>query len=79
MTLIKYEQMMNLRILICIWGIICTTFSSFAQIEGWSSDNGDGTFTNPILWGDWPDSGKSDSEIEGFSQLGNGWLCFGTL
>ena len=39
MTLIKYEQMMNLRILICIWGIICTTFSSFAQIEGWSSDN----------------------------------------
>ena len=55
MTLIKYEQMMNLRILICIWGIICTTFSSFAQIEGWSSDNGDGTFTNPILWGDWPD------------------------
>ncbi len=21
----------------------------------WSPDNGDGTFTNPILWGDWPD------------------------
>ena len=49
MTLIKYEQMMNLRILICIWGIICTTFSSFAQIEGWSSDNGDGTFTKVCI------------------------------
>lgn len=23
--------------------------------EAWSPDNGDGTFTNPILWGDWPD------------------------
>ncbi len=21
----------------------------------WKADNGDGTFTNPILWGDWPD------------------------
>lgn len=21
----------------------------------WNPDNGDGTFTNPILWGDWPD------------------------
>ncbi len=23
--------------------------------DGRSADNGDGTFTNPILWGDWPD------------------------
>ncbi len=23
--------------------------------EVWTPDNGDGTFTNPILWGDWPD------------------------
>lgn len=21
----------------------------------WNADNGDGTYTNPILWGDWPD------------------------
>ena len=21
----------------------------------WTPDNGDGTFTNPIMWGDWPD------------------------
>ncbi|MGN1213958.1 MAG: family 43 glycosylhydrolase, partial [Bacteroidaceae bacterium] len=21
----------------------------------WTADNGDGTFTNPLLWGDWPD------------------------
>ncbi len=24
--------------------------------SGWTPDNGDGTFTNPILWGDWPDA-----------------------
>ncbi len=23
--------------------------------NGWTPDNGDGTFTNPLLWGDWPD------------------------
>lgn len=21
----------------------------------WTPDNGDGTFTNPLMWGDWPD------------------------
>lgn len=25
------------------------------QNQVWSPDNGDGTFTNPIMWGDWPD------------------------
>ena len=55
MTLIKYGQMMNLRILVCIWGSICISFPSFAQTEGWCPENGDGTFTNPIMWGDWPD------------------------
>lgn len=28
-------------------------FSNAQQV--WTSDNGDGTFTNPIMWGDWPD------------------------
>lgn len=26
-----------------------------AQAPGWTPDNGDGTFTNPLMWGDWPD------------------------
>ncbi|WP_455593536.1 glycoside hydrolase family 43 protein [Bacteroides sp.] len=26
-----------------------------AQEPVWNPDNGNGTFTNPILWGDWPD------------------------
>ena len=26
-----------------------------AQNPVWNSDNGNGTFTNPIMWGDWPD------------------------
>jgi len=29
-------------------------FISNAQ-QVWSPDNGDGTFTNPLMWGDWPD------------------------
>lgn len=32
----------------------CCWTGSVAQ-NVWSPDNGDGTFTNPILWGDWPD------------------------
>lgn len=23
--------------------------------QGWTPDNGNGTFTNPMMWGDWPD------------------------
>lgn len=26
-----------------------------APLNAWHADNGDGTFTNPLLWGDWPD------------------------
>ena len=25
------------------------------SVTTWTPNNGDGTFTNPILWGDWPD------------------------
>ncbi len=34
-----------------------TLFSghAYAQTPVWNSDNGNGTFTNPIMWGDWPD------------------------
>lgn len=27
----------------------------YPQEQGWTSDNQNGTFTNPIMWGDWPD------------------------
>ena len=27
----------------------------FAQTTVWNPDNQNGTFTNPIMWGDWPD------------------------
>ena len=30
-------------------------FTAAGAQEAWSPDNGDGTFTNPIMWGDWPD------------------------
>lgn len=29
--------------------------NAVAQSTVWSPDNGNGTFTNPIMWGDWPD------------------------
>lgn len=36
------------------------TTGSFAQVKNqrtqvWTPDNGNGTFTNPLMWGDWPD------------------------
>lgn len=31
------------------------TFSMSAQTTAWTPDNGDGTFTNPMMWGDWAD------------------------
>lgn len=37
-----------------IFVTLCLFISSFSLIAR-TSDNGDGTFTNPILWGDWPD------------------------
>lgn len=32
----------------------CPLFLAEAQ-QVWTPDNGDGTFTNPLMWGDWPD------------------------
>ncbi len=37
-----------------VTGIFLAQHSS-AQMTVWSPDNQNGTFTNPILWGDWPD------------------------
>lgn len=34
--------------------LLCNTLPTFSQ-QVWTPDNGDGTFTNPIMWGDWPD------------------------
>ena len=36
--------------LVCSAGMHCT----FAQTTVWNPDNQNGTFTNPIMWGDWP-------------------------
>ena len=34
--------------------LTCPFFFAEAQ-QVWTPDNGDGTFTNPLMWGDWPD------------------------
>ena len=45
---------MNKKIFLagCFFGM--SALSVEAQ-QVWTPDNGDGTFTNPIMWGDWPD------------------------
>lgn len=45
---------MNLKHFFCIILSITTYYSVEAQ-QVWTPDNGNGTFTNPIMWGDWPD------------------------
>lgn len=34
---------------------LCISSHFYAQNQSWCADNGNGTFTNPLLWGDWPD------------------------
>lgn len=45
---------MKLKHIIAAGLYICNTAFGFSQ-QVWTPDNGDGTFTNPIMWGDWPD------------------------
>ncbi|MGL5682494.1 MAG: glycoside hydrolase family 43 protein [Marinifilaceae bacterium] len=40
-----------LLLMVCV----CWHALSFAQKNVWNPDNGNGTFTNPLMWGDWPD------------------------
>lgn len=44
----KLHNLFNI-VLLC-----CASFLVEAQ-QVWTPDNGDGTFTNPLMWGDWPD------------------------
>lgn len=50
---------MNMKILktLCLFAGLATAAPAMAQNQQqvWSPDNGDGTFTNPLMWGDWPD------------------------
>ena len=48
-----YKTMKIKKILVAM-----ALFSPFSFAEAqqvWTPDNGDGTFTNPLMWGDWPD------------------------
>ena len=38
-------------LLVCLG--LCNAFAQKNNV--WNPDNGNGTFTNPIFWGDWPD------------------------
>jgi hypothetical protein len=35
--------------------IFCMNLLALNAQQVWTPDNGDGTFTNPLMWGDWPD------------------------
>ena len=45
------------RLIITVILLNCLgVYNVFAQKDNvWNPDNGNGTFTNPIFWGDWPD------------------------
>ncbi|WPX41032.1 glycoside hydrolase 43 family protein [Akkermansia sp. N21116] len=38
---------------LCTISLLCLLFP--APLYAWTPDNGNGTFTNPLMWGDWPD------------------------
>ena len=48
----KHRMTLKPIIISALYSIVI--FAGYAQ-EVWSPDNGDGSFTNPIMWGDWPD------------------------
>ena len=35
---------------------MCIMLVQAMPVKAWVSDNGDGTFTNPVMWGDYPDN-----------------------
>lgn len=44
-----------MKLLIVLWFAGWGLFPLTARSQGWVADNGNGTFTNPLMWGDWPD------------------------
>lgn len=44
----------SIRSMICFL-LFLSCFSTANAQQVWSPDNGNGTFTNPLMWGDWPD------------------------
>lgn len=41
--------------LLLVLTLFCSVSLMKAQQNVWTPDNGNGTFTNPLMWGDWPD------------------------
>jgi beta-xylosidase len=44
----------SIKSIICFL-LFLSCFSTANAQQVWSPDNGNGTFTNPLMWGDWPD------------------------
>lgn len=53
----KRMEMINVKkVILCyLWATLLSVNCVIAQNQVWNSDNGNGTFTNPLMWGDWPD------------------------
>lgn len=41
--------------LFVLFGFLSLSVAKAQVTNTWSPDNGNGTFTNPLMWGDWPD------------------------
>ncbi|WP_447640552.1 MULTISPECIES: glycoside hydrolase family 43 protein [Chitinophagaceae] len=46
------RHILSVFLLLIFYTFVCT---SSAQKKVYTPDNGNGTYTNPLLWGDWPD------------------------
>lgn len=44
-----------MRWIISLLFVLLPGFPVCMAQQVWNADNGDGTFTNPLMWGDWPD------------------------
>jgi beta-xylosidase len=58
MTLsIKHQRHALSLFILClaVGGCAVTERAAHVKCRAWCPDNGDGTFTNPLMWGDWPD------------------------
>ncbi|WP_216629181.1 beta-xylosidase family glycoside hydrolase [Sphingobacterium lumbrici] len=52
--MIEKDYRRQLCLLLSLVLMLFSFTQSVAQ-QVWSPDNGNGTFTNPLMWGDWPD------------------------
>jgi len=50
-----YKKLLVVMAIFLVSSSFVKTIAQQNSLQKWTADNGDGTYKNPILWGDWPD------------------------